>query len=149
MPNSTDADQSPTPSRSSQPEQDELTGEHDPVPRSTETTTYGLPVCECGSVIIPTGDPDRCGMCNLRLESTTHPAIVVPGQAVVVMDLPMEWREKSVHIPEQCCVGLCESCYREVPNASLTDPTVIASSPMPFQQINPRHIRRPPVTVRY
>jgi hypothetical protein len=159
MPDLSDADRSSSPSRSSQDEQeeqdeqdkqdehDELTGEHDPLPRSTETTTYGLPICECGSVIIPQGDPERCGMCNIRLESGTHPAIVIPGKAIVYMDLSMEWRDKSIHIPDQCCVGLCESCYRTIPFTSMTEPTVSQASPIPAGQITPRHIRRPPVTV--
>jgi hypothetical protein len=150
MPDSSDTDRSASPSCSSHAEQDEhdeLAGEHDPIPRSTETTTYGLPVCECGSVIIPTGDPERCGMCNIRLEPNTHPAIVIPGKAIVFMELSMEWRDKSIHIPDQCCVGLCESCYRKIPFTSMTELTVSQSSPVPAGQINPRHIRRPPVTV--
>lgn len=154
MPDSSATDRSPNSSSLSHDEHDEhdehdaLTGEHDPIPRSTETTTYGLPICECGSVIIPKGDPERCGICNIRLESNTHPAIVIPGTAIVYMELSMEWREKSIHIPEQCCVGLCQSCYRMIPNTSMTEPTV-SQSPIPAGKITPRHVRRPPVTVNW
>jgi hypothetical protein len=149
MPDSSDADRSSNLSCSAHDEHDELTGEHDPIPRSTETTTYGLPICECGAVIIPKGDPERCGICNIRLESNTHPAIVIPGKAIVYMELSMEWRERSIHIPDQCCVGLCQSCYRMIPFTSMTEPTVSHSSPIPAGKITPRHVRRPPVTVNW